>query len=175
MCALALNGWRRIAAAGIASLAAWLACAQSARAEVTVTINFDFVETRISPRQEIYRSHISVSYRISTEKGLEASTSTGLKSEKTKLGVSSTGVNEVGQTATSITQIIGGAIVMTNHQRGFFDVLKIKTDGRTSCSAQLKYFRNPGQQYFEAVAQGNGETILATDFRAENMTCSIAD
>ena len=174
MRALGLNGWRRIAAAGIAGLAAWLASAPSARADVTVTINWDFVETRVSPRQESYRSHINERFRISTEKGLDLSASTGIKS-RTKLGVSFTGVNETGQTSTHITQIIDGTIVITTHQSGFFSVLKIKTDGRASCSAQMHYFRNPGQKYFEGVTQSNAESILASNFQAENMTCSIAD
>jgi len=53
-----LNGRCRIAAAAIAGFALWLASAPGARADVTVKIGFDFVETRVSPRQETYNSHI---------------------------------------------------------------------------------------------------------------------
>jgi hypothetical protein len=174
MRALALNGRRRIAAASIAGLVAWLAGAPGAHAAVTVKLNWDFVETRVSPRQEVYRSHLSVSYQVSTDKGVDFSSSTGLKA-RAKLGETMTGVNEVGQTSTSTYQIINGAVVITSHQPGFFVVTRIITDGRTACSATVKYFRNPGHKYFEAVTRNNSENLLATDFKAENMTCSIGE
>jgi hypothetical protein len=175
MCALALNGWRRIAAASIAGLAAWLASAPSARAEVTATIKFNFVETRVSPRQETYRTPMSVSYRISADKGVDFSVSTGLKSRRLNLGETFTGFNESGQTMTSTLRIVGGAVVLTNHNPGFSSVLRITTDGRATCSATMKYFRIPGHQYFEAVTMNRTETIMASNFTAENMTCSIGE
>ena len=85
-----------------------------------------------------------------------------------------TGTNESGQTSTSKYQIVNGAVVITTHNPGFYHVLKIVTDGRTSCSATRTYYRNPGHQYFEALT-GNGENVLATNFEAQNMTCSIAE
>jgi hypothetical protein len=174
MCAIALNGWRRIAAASIAGLAAWLASAPSARAEVTVTINFDFVETRVSPRQEVYRSHITSSFKLSPGKGVDFSSSRGIKAQA-KLGESMTGVDESGQSSTTSYQIIGGAVVITNHNQGYYSVLRITTDGRGTCSAAIKYFRNPGHQYFEAITVNGTESLLASNFRAENTTCSIAE
>jgi hypothetical protein len=173
MHALALNGRRRIAAAAIAGFAVWLASAPGARADVTVRIGFDFVETRVSPRQETYSAHISESYKISADKTVDSTRSTG-NPARVKLGEEMTGVNESGQTSTSKYQIVNGAVVITTHNPGFFHVLKIVTDGRTSCSATRTYYRNPGHQFFEALT-GNGENVLATNFQAQNMTCSIAE
>ena len=148
--------------------------APSARAEVMVTINFDFVETRVPPRQEIYRSHFTSRVKLSPGKGVDFSSSSGIKAQA-KLGESMTGVDESGQSATTTYQIIGGAVVITNHNPGFYSVLRITTDGRGTCSAAMKYFRNPGHQYFESVTMNGTESILASNFRGENMTCSIGE
>jgi hypothetical protein len=176
MRALALNGRGRIVATSIAALAAWLASAPSARADVTVKINYDFVETRVSPRAEVYRSHVSESYRISIDKGVGLSTTTSAtRTQRAKLGETTPGFNETGQAVTTAYQITNGAVVVTTHNPGYFHVLRIITDGRTACSATRKYFRNPGHQYFEAVTMNGTETIMATNFTAENMTCSIGE
>ena len=75
---------------------------------------------------------------------------------------------------TSTTQIIDGAIVITAHQPGFFQrITRITTDGRASCSAMKKYFRNPGHKYFEEITQSKAESILASNLQAENLTCWI--
>ena len=75
---------------------------------------------------------------------------------------------------TSIYQIVGGAVTVTTHQPGFFSALRIITDGRASCSATIRYFRNAGHPYFE-YTNSNNENVMASDFHAENMTCSIAE
>jgi hypothetical protein len=172
MRALALNGWRRIAAASMAGLA-WLASVPSARADVTVKLNGDVVETRVSPTQGVTKLPVSMSYRISADKGVDYSSSTGAKG-RAKLGETVTGVNEGGQTSIRTYKIINGAIVITSHQPGFFLVTKIITDGRSSCSATVKYFRNPGHQYFEGITKTN-QSVLDSDIHAENLTCSIGE
>jgi hypothetical protein len=173
MRALALNGRRRIAATSIAALAAWLVSAPSARAEVTATIKYDMVETQVSPHQATLRYPVSVSFRISADKRVDTSASTGIKT-RAKLGESTTGVNESGEASTAVYRVVNGAIVITTHAPGYFSVLRIKTNGRTECSATLEYFRNPGHQYIEAVSRTN-ESVLASNFQAENMTCSIGE
>jgi len=90
------------------------------------------------------------------------------------LGETFTGFNEAGQTMTSTMQIVGGAFVLTNHNPGFSSVLKLTTDGRATCSATMKYFRIPGHQYYEALLL-DGTYMMATNFTAENMTCSIGE
>jgi hypothetical protein len=175
MGALALNGRWRIAAAGIAGLAAWLASASIARADVTAIVKFDLVEARVSPRQETIRNSITSSFRISADKGVDSAASTGLKSRRMNLGETSTGFNEAGQTMTSSMRIVGGAFVVTNHNPGFSSVLRITTDGRATCSATMKYFRIPGHPYFEAVTTDGSVSLLASSFTAENMTCSIGE
>jgi hypothetical protein len=172
MCALALNGWRRIAGVSIAGLAAWLASAPSARADVTVKLNWIFVETRVSPRQEVVRIPFTVSYTLAGDKGVDATASSSGRSLRSTLGKTLGGTNEHGQPQTSLIKIIGGAFVVTTHQPGFFIVTRVKTDGHTACSATVKYFRNPGHQYFEW--SNNSESFLASSFTAENMTCSIS-
>jgi hypothetical protein len=39
----------------------------------------------------------------------------------------------------------------------------------------MKYFRIPGHPYFEAVTTNGSESLLASNFQAENMTCSIGE
>jgi hypothetical protein len=174
MCTRVLNGWRRIATASMAGLALWLANAPSARADVTVTIKFDFVETRVSPRQEVFRSPISETFRISADKGIGFSASTGLKGQ-TKFGDTKTGTDESGRPTSGTFRVIKGAVVITSHNVGYYHVLKITTDGRTACSATKTFFRNPGHQYFEYATQDGRENIMASNLTAENMTCSIGE
>jgi hypothetical protein len=173
MGSLALNGWRRIATASIAAFAAWLANAPSARADGIITVSYDFVETRVSPRQETIRSHISANFSLSTKKGVDLSVA-GAKT-RAKLGGSVPGFDAAGQAATTTFHIVNGAFVVTTRHPGNFSVLRIVTDGRTSCSATMTYFRNPGHQYFEATTMNQVESILASDFQAQNMTCSISE
>jgi hypothetical protein len=174
MRALTLNRCRRIAAAGVAALAAWLSGATIAHADVTVTINYDMVETRVSPRQEVIRSHRTESYKISSDQQIDASGSTGTNS-RAKLGGTITGNDEGGKPSTFAYRIVNGAFVFTTHNVGYFHVLKITTDGRATCSATKTFFRNPGQQYIEAETLDGKEHIMASKFTAENMTCSIRE
>lgn len=174
MCTLALNGWRRIAAAGIAGLGTWLASAPSARADVTVIINYDFVETRVSPRQEVVSTHMTESYKISNNKGVDYAGSTGTKA-RAKLGTTMTGSDEAGDTSQANYRIINGAVVITTHNAGFFHILRITTDGRTACSATKKFYPNPGHQYLEGNTLDGSVHTSASNFSAANMTCSIQE
>lgn len=175
MCTRTLNGGRRIAAVSITVLSVWLAGASMARADVKATIRFTLVETRVSPRQEVVTTPITTNFQISDDKGVDSSSSTGLKGQRMRLGGASAGFSEAGDPMTSTVRIVGGAFVVTNRNPGFYSVLRLTTDGRTTCSATLKYFRTPGHQYFEAITTNGQERIMASNFTAENMTCSIGE
>lgn len=169
-----LNGWSRVGAISAACFATWLASAQRACADITVVVTEDIVDTRVAPLAEIARFQQTSTYRISTDKGVDTTTATSAYSGKshTKLGQTVVGETGAGQPATSAYRIVNGAVVVTTHSAGLHHVLKIRTDGHSSCSATRSFFRTPGRQYFEAVTK-SGVTLLSTDIKVESSTCSI--
>ena len=142
-------------------------CCSHAQAAMVVDINYDYVETEISPRQEIHRQSFHPHYELNTDKTIT------MQHGSSKLGGTFVVKEKSGRDFTREFHIVNGAFQITSFHEWFILVTTIRTIGRDTCSASLSWRKRAGQKYFLTYRISNGELMYDSDMHAENVTCSV--
>jgi len=146
-----------------------LACffSSHAQAAMVVDINYDYVETEISPRQETHRQQSHQHYELNADKTI------AMPKGSSKLGGTFMDKTKAGHDFTREFHIVNGALQVTSSYDGVIVIVTIRTNGRDSCSASLVWRKRAGQKYFFAYRLNNDELMYDSDMHAENVTCSV--
>lgn len=145
--------------------------AAGAGAGVEITFSWDLVEKQVSPTPFVHINHFSSAFRLSADKKI---TFVAFRNgEKTDSLNGTVGSELQGDRGTVKADIVGGVIVITLDRPTYQIVSKIRSDGRTSCSATREYILKPGHQLFEDLGKNN-VTYSSSEKHAENITCSIS-
>ena len=148
------------------TLLACLFCSQ-ARAAMVVDIYYNYVETEISPRQEIHRQHTHQHYELNSDKTITMLKGSGV------IGGTFMDRDRNGHEFTREFHIVNGAFQITYVYKGTILITTIQINGRDSCSASLVWRKRAGQKYFFGYRLNNNDLMYDSDMHAENVTCSV--
>jgi len=143
--------------------------AATASAATRITVTFDDVEKEIEPiNKEIRIANIR---KFTLDKNNNMGTvSSSNHDTMGALGRQGKGTDSYGVTYAWTFRIVDGVLVIVNDYPGFTSVTKIRTNGTNSCSATREYNKKHGQLH---LGNSGDFTRTLSDWRTENMTCSI--
>jgi hypothetical protein len=148
------------------TLLACLFCSH-AQAAMVVDISYDFVETEISPRQEIHRQQLHEHFELNSDKTVT------MPKGSSKLGGTFMAKEKTGHDIANEFHIVNGAFQITSLHEGAILIITIRANDRDSCSASLVWRKRAGQKYFFGYRINNNDLMYDSDMHAENITCSV--
>ena len=144
-------------------------CCSHAQAAMVIDVIYDYVETEISPRQEVHRQQLHQHYELNSDKTI------AMPGGSSKLGEIFIDRDKTGHDFTREFHIVNGAFQITSLHEGSILVTTLRTDGHDSCSASLVWHKRAGQKYFFGNRIGNGELMYDSERHAENVTCTVRE
>jgi hypothetical protein len=145
---------------------AWVATAQAA---TRITISFDDVQKEVEPINKERRIPNTRKYTLDKNNNM-GTVSSFNHDTLGALGKQGRGTDISGVTYAWTLRIVNGVLFIVNDYPGFTSVTKIRTNGKDSCLATREYNKKRGQF---RLGNAGSETRTFSDWKAENMTCSI--
>jgi hypothetical protein len=144
----------------------YLSCSH-ANAGVVIDINYVYVETEVSPRQELHWAPSHQHYELDVNKTIM------MPHAAAALGGKIVETDRIGRHFTNQFNIVNGAFQITTLFEGAILTTTVRTNGHDTCAASLVWRKRPGQRYFLGYRISNGELMYESDAHAENVSCSI--
>jgi hypothetical protein len=145
--------------------------ATGARAGVDITVKWNAAATEVRPAPREVSVPVAYSYHLSGRNNLTIRAANGFQLKAT-LGHTAQFGDAAGQVRQVNIRIVNGAMMFTVPYPSFSVVLTIRSDGTSSCEANVQYKIRPGHTFFE-LPGANGETMQFIGAHAENASCAI--
>ncbi len=145
--------------------------ATGARAGVDISVKWNAAATEVRPVGREVSLPTGYSYHLSGRNDLTIRAANGFQL-KASLGHTVQFGDASGQVRQVSIRVVNGAMVFTIPYPSFSAVLTIRSDGTSSCAANVQYKIRPGHTFYELPA-ANGEVMQFIGAHAENVSCAI--
>jgi hypothetical protein len=151
---------------------------ETAFANAKITVSLTEVQNVLTPRPHEARIRRNLTYFLSRDgKVSRQYSSPGRFSVNGSYSyeVPRAGYNPAGVPQVARMRIENGAIVTATFLPSYKIITRIRTDGKSTCSAQRVYELLPGHRVFEDKSSKTHEDVTMSSIRAEDILCTIED
>lgn len=147
-----------------------LVCASQTSARIRVIVNWMYHETEIYPERGDHQSRVGTFIELGPSGDVSDNNGVVTRLQETTKGVSKTFGIKFG---TSVS-IRNGKLEKNIHVGGTNVRVTVSTDGISSCSADVSYYKSPGKRYFEAAQEGTLRKLTLERQYADDVQCTIS-